>query len=72
MKKINNYIHGKSVSISKNEADIYDPSTGEIISKVVLSENDDFKSVPGNRSAQWLKLKRFEHLLGLEINAADE
>ena len=53
MKKINNYIHGKSVSISKNEADIYDPSTGEIISKVVLSENDDFKNaIESSKSSQ--------------------
>ena len=42
MKKIKNYIHGKQVSISLKDLPVYDPSTGEEISTVVLSESDDF------------------------------
>ena len=45
MKKIKNYIHGKQVSISLKDLPVYDPSTGEEISKVVLSESDDFNEV---------------------------
>tara|TARA_B100001057_G_scaffold500414_1_gene615342 strand:+ start:1059 stop:2546 length:1488 start_codon:yes stop_codon:yes gene_type:complete len=43
MKKINNYIHGKLTSISKKELSVEDPSTGETISKVILSSEEDFR-----------------------------
>ncbi len=42
MEKIENYIHGNKVSISKNFLSVYDPSTGEEISKVVMSDVNDF------------------------------
>ena len=42
MQKIQNYINGKIVSESSNELPVYDPSTGEVISKVVLSDINDF------------------------------
>ena len=45
MKKILNYIDGRNVSISNLEGDVYDPSTGEVISKVVFSNKDDFNKV---------------------------
>ena len=45
MKTIQNYIHGKHVSFSSNYQSIYDPSTGEEISKVILSDLEDFNSV---------------------------
>ena len=45
MNIIQNYIDGKSTSISKNYLDVDDPSTGEITSKVVLSNIDDFNKV---------------------------
>ena len=45
MKKIENYIHGKLVFNSTKEQSVYDPSTGEEISKVVLSDRNDFKKV---------------------------
>ena len=44
MKKIENYIDGKIFSISKKEQSVYDPSTGEEISKVVLSDINDFNN----------------------------
>jgi len=44
MKKIENYIHGKQVSTSEKHLSVYDPSTGEVISEVVLSDNNDFNS----------------------------
>ncbi len=43
MKKIDNYINGSNESISKNKLSVTDPSTGEIVSEVVLSSEDDFK-----------------------------
>ena len=43
MKIIENYIHGKKVSISKIFLAVENPSTGEELSKVVLSDLSDFK-----------------------------
>ena len=43
MTKIKNYIHGKSVASSDKELSVFDPSTGEKISSVVLSNSNDFK-----------------------------
>ena len=39
---IENYINGKKTSKSKDLLDVFDPSTGEVISKVVLSDINDF------------------------------
>ena len=43
MRKVENYINGNSTSISQNILDIYNPSTSEICSQVVLSDKEDFK-----------------------------
>jgi hypothetical protein len=43
MKEINNYINGRASNKSKNFLPVEDPSTGDQISKVVLSNVDDFK-----------------------------
>ncbi len=45
MKIIQNYIGGKKIASSNEYLDIQDPSTGENISKVVLSNSDDFKQI---------------------------
>ena len=45
MNIIKNYINGKHVSMSSKELDVYDPSTGEVISKVVLSDLNDFNNL---------------------------
>ena len=45
MKKIENFIDGKVSSFSKNTQPVYDPSTGEQTSEVVLSNNEDFEKV---------------------------
>ncbi len=42
MKEIKNYINGSLKSFSKKFGDVYDPSTGDIISNVVLSDKKDF------------------------------
>ena len=42
MNKIQNYIHGNLVGNSDNELPVFDPSTGEAISNVVLSNEKDF------------------------------
>ena len=45
MKKIHNYLNGKSFSISKNEFPVEDPSKGEVIANVVMSSKDDFELI---------------------------
>ncbi len=42
MNKIQNYINGRNQNISKIEQNIFNPSTGEINGKVVLSDEKDF------------------------------
>ena len=42
MNQVKNYINGKIQSSSKKYLDIYDPSTGEKTSEVVLSNEIDF------------------------------
>ena len=44
MKKIENYIHGKITSTSNNFIHVHDPSTGDVISEVVMSDINDFKN----------------------------
>ena len=45
MKIIKNYINGKVECISSNVLPVHDPSKGEEIAKVVLSNSEDFKKV---------------------------
>ena len=45
MKKTINYINGDHSGISKKELSVFNPTTGEEISKVILSNNEDFKNV---------------------------
>ncbi len=45
MKIITNYIDGNCKSYSKEFLNVEDPSTGEIVSKVVLSNKEDFKKI---------------------------
>ncbi len=53
MKKIENYIHGKIISNSTKEQSVYDPSTGEEVSRVVLSNLEDFnKVIESSKKAQ--------------------
>ena len=44
MKKIENYIDGKSTSISKKVIPIQNPSTGEQCGEVIISNNEDYLS----------------------------
>ena len=58
MNKIQNYINGKLQSISTNQLDVYDPSTGEKLSTVVLSNKEDFIScIQSSKKSQleWAK-----------------
>ena len=46
MSRIGNYIHGKCVNgKSTDELSVFNPSTGEELSKVILSNSDDFNEV---------------------------
>ena len=42
MSTIKNYINGNHIGISNNNLPVFDPSTGEEISKVILSDKEDF------------------------------
>ncbi len=58
MNKIQNYISGKLQSISTNQLDVHDPSTGEKLSTVVLSNKEDFIScIQSSKKSQleWAK-----------------
>ena len=45
MKKIGNFINGKLIKgSSDNTIPVYNPTTGEIQSEVILSNNNDFES----------------------------
>ena len=58
MNKIQNYISGKLHSISTNQLDVHDPSTGEKLSTVVLSNKEDFIScIQSSKKSQleWAK-----------------
>ena len=41
MKKVKNYINGNLISHSPSSKEIYNPSTGEVIGQVVLSNKID-------------------------------
>ena len=64
MEIIKNFIHGKKETSSNNYLSVIDPSTGEEISKVVLSDEEDFKNVIAsskkgyNEWSQYTPLKR--------------
>tara|TARA_B100000029_G_scaffold514693_1_gene618481 strand:- start:2388 stop:3875 length:1488 start_codon:yes stop_codon:yes gene_type:complete len=45
MNIIGNYVNGKKVTKSKNFLDVFDPSTGEVVSKVALSGKNDFDEI---------------------------
>lgn len=45
MRKIKNYINGNNQSLSDNYLEVIDPSTGEQVSEVLLSNQKDFKSL---------------------------
>ena len=45
MTKIENYINGNKVSFSNNYLPVFDPSTGDKISEVVLSNKKDFDNI---------------------------
>ena len=53
MKKVLNYLNGKTQGISKDYMPIYNPSTGEVISNVILSNNEDFKeAITSSKNSQ--------------------
>ena len=45
MKKIENFINGKISSSSSNLLSVEDPSTGEVLGNVVLSDRNDFNNI---------------------------
>ncbi len=55
MKKIQNFINGQLVGLSENYLPVYDPSTGEVISEVILSNNKDFEMAIKSSKNAFLK-----------------
>ena len=74
MKKIENYIHGKITSDSKKYLSVSDPSTGEKITEVVLSNLQDFtKTIESSEKAfqEWslvTPLKRSRIISKYKVN----
>ncbi len=62
MKKISNYIHGKNLSFSEKKLPVFDPSNGEQISEVVLSDERDFKEIIKSSTAGFEIWKEFTPL----------
>ncbi len=62
MKKIENYINGKVTSVSKKDLPVFDPSTGEEISKVVLSNKEDFNNAIKNSKESQKEWENFTPL----------
>jgi len=62
MKKIENYIHGKSTSHSKKFLPVFDPSNGEQLSEVVLSNKEDFNSLINSSEKGFETWKEFTPL----------
>ena len=55
MRKIQNFINGQLVGLSENYLPVYDPSTGEVISEVILSNNKDFEMAIKSSKNAFLK-----------------
>ena len=55
MKKIQNFINGQLVGLSESYLPVYDPSTGEVISEVILSNNKDFEMAIKSSKNAFLK-----------------
>ena len=74
MKKIENYIHGKITSNSKKNSSVFNPSTGEKIAEVVLSNLQDFtKTIESSEKAfqEWslvTPLKRSRIISKYKVN----
>ena len=62
MNKIENYINGNIVSISNETQLVYDPSTGEDIGAVVLSNDQDFNNAIQSSKKAQLKWAEFTPL----------
>ena len=62
MKKIQNYIHGSNFCLSVDELGVSDPSTGEEIRKVVLSNEKDFKKAIESSKKSFLEWSGFTPL----------
>ncbi len=59
MKKITNYINGNITGQSSDYIDIFDPSKGEVIGNVIMSNKDDFENIiqsSSNAFEKWSKV----------------
>jgi malonate-semialdehyde dehydrogenase (acetylating) / methylmalonate-semialdehyde dehydrogenase len=45
MRKFKNYINGQIEAISEKYNDVFDPSTGDVIAKVIMSDQTDFDKI---------------------------
>ena len=79
MKKISNYTNGSKAGISSTEQSVYNPATGEEISKVMLSNHKDFENTMESSKAsqiEWANttplkrsriLSKYKNLIELNI-----
>ena len=62
MKRVENYIHGKTQSSSNNFLDVNDPSTSEKCAEVVLSDKNDFNAALISSKKAYLEWSNFTPL----------
>ena len=62
MNKVENYIHGNNLAKSDSYQDIFDPSKGEKIGKVILSDTNDFDSLIKSSKEGFIKWQEFTPL----------
>jgi len=62
MNKVENYIHGNNLAKSHSYQDIFDPSKGETIGKVILSDKNDFDSLMKSSKEGFIKWQEFTPL----------
>ncbi len=62
MNKVENYIHGNNLAKSHSYQDIFDPSKGEPIGKVILSDKNDFDSLMKSSKEGFIKWQEFTPL----------
>ena len=62
MKKIKNFINGEEKGYSDNYIDVFDPSKGETIARVIKSDSTDFEKVIESSKKAFLDWSKYTPL----------
>ena len=61
MKTIKNFINGKEKGYSNNYIDVFDPSKGEKIARVIKSDSADFEELINSSKKAFLNWSNYTH-----------